>query len=85
MKAVAHTLPYDVAVMTKFVVPTDQFSKIDVPTLVMHGGKTDPRLRRAAIAVAAAIPDAEHRTLEVQTHNVNVNVLAHEAVDFFAS
>lgn len=83
MKAVAHTLPYDAAVMTGYVVPTNRFARIDVPTLVMHGSKTDPRLKKAAVAVASAVPHAQHSTLEGQTHNVDAKVLAPALVDFF--
>lgn len=82
MKAVAHTLPYDAEIMSGFVVPTAHFSRINVPTLVMHGAKTDDRLKTAASTVAAAIPGAAQRTLEGQTHNVDVKVLAPAIAEF---
>jgi hypothetical protein len=50
MKAVAHTLPYDAAVMDGFVVPEGRFASVRAPTLVMHGGKTDAKLMKAADA-----------------------------------
>ena len=71
MKAVAHTLPYDAAVMSEFRVPTARLASIRVPTLAMHGSKTDARLQKAARAVADAVPGAQHRTLAGQTHNVS--------------
>lgn len=83
LKAVAHTLPYDAAVMGDFVVPRERLATIAVPTLAMHGGKTDDRLARAAEGVAAAIPGAEHRILPGQTHNVDPKVLARALVEFF--
>ena len=46
--AVAHTLPYDAAVMTEFRIPRERFASIGVPALVMNGSKTDPRLKEAA-------------------------------------
>jgi pimeloyl-ACP methyl ester carboxylesterase len=82
MKAVAHTLPYDAAVMTEFKVPTQRLASIGIPTLAMHGSKTDVRLQKATRAVADAVPGAQHRTLEGQTHQVNPEVLAPEIVEF---
>ena len=82
MKAVAHTLPYDAAVMSRFLVPTERLATIKTPTVVLHGGKTDPRLQKAAQAVAAAVPAAQHRTLEGQTHNVDPKVLTPALVEF---
>ena len=84
LKAVAHTLPYDAAVMTAFRVPRAQFAEIDVPVLVMNGSKTDARLKAAAHAVAEAIPGARHRVLAGQTHNVSPAVLTPAVVEFLA-
>src|SRR6185436_47530 len=70
LEAVAHTLPYDAAVMTKFRIPRDRYASIRVPVLVMNGSKTDPRLRKAAQTIAHSIPTARHRELAGQTHNV---------------
>ena len=52
LEAVAHTLPYDAAVMTEFRIPRARFASIRVPALVMNGSKTDPRLKEAARAIA---------------------------------
>jgi pimeloyl-ACP methyl ester carboxylesterase len=85
LEAVAHTLPYDAAVMTAFSIPRARFASIGVPTLVMNGTKTDPRLREAARAIADAVPTARHRELAGQTHNVKPEVLAPAAVEFFTA
>jgi hypothetical protein len=50
----------------------------------MHGSKTDVRLKRAAEAVAQAVPGAQHLTLAGQTHNVKPAVLA-PAVETFVT
>jgi pimeloyl-ACP methyl ester carboxylesterase len=84
MKAVAHTLPYDAAVMNGYRVPVERFGDVRVPTLVMHGGKTDTRLVSAATEVAGAVPGAEHRVLAGQTHNVAAKVLAPALVSFLS-
>jgi len=83
LQAVAHTLPYDAAVMNEFEVPTARLSAISVPTLVLHGSKTDARLQRAARSVAEAVPEAQSLTLAGQTHNVSPAVLAPAVVTFF--
>ncbi len=82
LAAVAHTLPYDAAVMTGFRVPRARLATIGVPVLVLNGSKTDPRLRDAARAIAAAIPGARHGELAGQTHNVNPGVLAPAVTEF---
>jgi pimeloyl-ACP methyl ester carboxylesterase len=83
LRAVAHTLPYDAAVMSGFRIPRDRFAAIRTPVLIMSGSKTDARLRHAAHAVAAAIPGARHRDLAGQTHAVKPGALAPSAVEFF--
>jgi pimeloyl-ACP methyl ester carboxylesterase len=85
LKTVAHTLPYDCAAMGDFTVPRSRLAGVAVPTLVMHGSKTNARLKDAAGAVAAAIPGARAQSLEGQTHNVSAAVLAPVAADFLRS
>jgi len=85
LKAVAHTLPYDAAVMSGFKVPKARLASIKIPTLAMHGSKTDVRLQKATQAVADAVPGAQHRTLAGQTHNVKPAVLTPAVVEFFTA
>jgi pimeloyl-ACP methyl ester carboxylesterase len=82
LKAAAHTLPYDAAVLADWCVPVQRAGRVKVPTLVLHGGKTDARLSRAAEQVARAIPGAEHRVVAGQTHNVAASALAPLLVEF---
>ncbi len=84
LKAVAHTLPYDAAVMGDFSLPTRRLASITIPTLALDGEKTDVRLRDAVQAVAAAVPNAQHRTLKGQTHNVKPEILTPVVMEFFA-
>jgi pimeloyl-ACP methyl ester carboxylesterase len=85
LKAVAHTLPYDAAVMSGFEVPRTRLATVEVATLVMHGAKTEARLARAAEAVAGAVPGAQHRALAGQTHNVSPAVLTPALVEFLGA
>lgn len=83
--AVAHTLPYDAAVMTGFRVPRTSFATIATPVLVMNGTKTDPRLKAAARAVSDTIPGAILVEVAGQTHNVKPAALIAAAGTFLSS
>ncbi len=83
-ESVAPTLAYDNAIMGDGSVPADQLASITVPTLVMDGGASPAFMQSAAQAVALALPNARHRTLEGQTHDVAPEVLAPVLVEFFA-
>jgi len=85
LAAVAHTLPYDAAIMTDFRIPRSRYAGIRVPVVIMNGGKTQPRLRDAARAIADVIPGARYRELPGQTHNVNPSVLTPAVVEMAAS
>jgi pimeloyl-ACP methyl ester carboxylesterase len=83
-EAVAPTLAYDAAVLGEDrSVPTERAAKVVVPTLVMNGTAI-PFMLDTAQALASAIPHAQHRTLEGQTHDVNLEVLAPVLVEFFS-
>ena len=71
MTALAHTLPYDVALHgPRQSMPADRLRRITAPTLVLHGDATDAYLRAAAEAVAAVIPGAQHTVVPGQDHGV---------------
>ncbi len=83
-EAVAPTLAYDAAVMGEDAsVPTEKAASVAVPTLVMDGGASYPFMHVTALALAKAMPHAQHRTLEGQTHEVAPQVLAPVLVEFF--
>ncbi len=83
-EAVAPTLAYDAAALgDDRSTPTRRAAKVTVPTLVMNGTAI-PFMLDTAQALANAIPHAQHCTLEGQTHDVNLEVLAPVLVEFFA-
>ena len=82
-EAVAPTLPYDAAALGDSSVPTERAASITIPTLVMAGGATFPFIQQSAQALASALPHAQHRTLEGQTHDVAAEALAPVLVEFF--
>jgi pimeloyl-ACP methyl ester carboxylesterase len=83
MEAIAHTLAYDATIMGDSMVPNDLVSSVKASTLVLDGSDTGAWAANSAHALAAALPDAERRTLEGQTHNVAWEVLAPVLRDFF--
>jgi pimeloyl-ACP methyl ester carboxylesterase len=83
MEAVAPALVYDAMIVGDFSLPTARVAAIKVPTLVIDGGQT-PWLSATAQAVAAALPDAQRRTLEGQPHNVDATALAPALTGFFS-
>ena len=87
LEALAHTLPYDIAVlgdnMAGKPLPTDRWTAATAPTLVMDGGASPAWIRNSARTLAGILPDAQHRTLEGQTHAAAPEVLAPEIERFF--
>lgn len=88
-EAVAPTLAYDAAAMgDDRSAPVQRAAALKVPTLVMDGGANlsiMPFMHDTATKLAKAIPHARQRTLEGQTHDVKLDVLAPVLVEFFES
>ena len=83
-EAVAPTIAYDAAALGKDAsVPTGRAASVAVPALIMDGELSYPFMHIAATALANAIPQAQHRTLEGQTHEVAAEALAPVLVEFF--
>jgi hypothetical protein len=89
LKAVAHTLPYDGAIVRENQkgrpLPAGRWASVSIPTLVMDGGKSPQWMRHATRALANILPNAKYRTLEGQTHIVKPKAHAPVLVEFFES
>jgi pimeloyl-ACP methyl ester carboxylesterase len=85
-EAVAPTIAYDAAALGEDAsVPTRRAAGVAAPALIMHGGATPyPFMGATAAALASAMPNAQHRTLEGQTHEVAAQALAPVLVEFFS-
>jgi pimeloyl-ACP methyl ester carboxylesterase len=83
-EAVAPTLAYDhiVDLGQDASVPVERAARVDVPTLIMNGSESFPFMYATAAALASAIPNAEHRVLEGQTHEVSADALAPVLIEF---
>ncbi|MFB6722172.1 alpha/beta fold hydrolase [Kribbella sp. NPDC056345] len=80
MKAIAHTLPYDARLLGQncFGDPLDdaQWAAIDVPVLVVNGGKSPAWMKTSTRALAAAVPGAEHTEVPGQNHVIKASAIA---------
>jgi pimeloyl-ACP methyl ester carboxylesterase len=86
LESIAPTLAYDHAAILgeDDSVPTERAASVDVPTLVINGGASYAFMYDTAQALSKAIPNAQLRTLEGQTHDVDPDVLAPVLVEFFS-
>ena len=85
-EAVAPTLAYDAAVLGEDrAVPAGKAARVAIPALVMNGSASESFMYDTAMALAKAMPNAEHRALEGQTHEVSSEAIAPVLVEFFTS
>jgi len=83
LKSVAHTLPYDAAVMGDFSLPTKKAALVKVPTLVGGGEKSPASMKMSVKQLTDAIPGARLQMFKGQTHNISMKVFAPAVIDFF--
>ena len=84
-ESVAPSLAYDhiADLGEEASVPTERAARVTVPTLVINGSASFPFMSLTADALADAIPNAQRRTLEGQTHDVSAEALAPVLIEFF--
>jgi pimeloyl-ACP methyl ester carboxylesterase len=89
LEAIAHTLSYDGRIMGDNMagkpLPSDRWSTVTSPALVIDGGASPPSLRNAVEALVDVLPNARRLTLEGQTHDVDPTVLTPVLVEFLTS
>ena len=87
MKAIAHTLPYDAAVLGDnfFGEPLDasRWAGVELPVLIAGGGKSPAWMRTSVKAVAEAVPNAVHREIPGQNHMIKATAIAPVLTEFF--
>jgi pimeloyl-ACP methyl ester carboxylesterase len=87
LQAIAHTLPYDGAIVRDNQrgkpLPSGRWASITVPALVMDGGNSPAWMRHGNKSLASLLPNAQYRSLEGQTHMLNPKVHAPRLVEFF--
>jgi pimeloyl-ACP methyl ester carboxylesterase len=89
LTALAHTLPYDLSVMGDTVygrpLSRQYWGAVTQPTLVIHGARSPRSLRVAAKALADVLPEARHRELAGQSHNVSPEIMSVLLNEFFGT
>jgi pimeloyl-ACP methyl ester carboxylesterase len=85
LKAVAHTLPYDIAILDGFALPEERAKSVKTSTLVAGGTKSQVMLRNAVKKLAEVMPNNQFKMLEGQTHNVSEKAIGPVLIEFFKS
>ncbi len=87
LTAVAHTLPYDGAIVRDYQhgrpLPEGRWAQVNLPALVLHGGRSPAWMQAGTRALAAALPHAQCRVLDGQTHDVHAKAIAPALKAFF--
>lgn len=87
LKAVAHTLPYDGAIVKQYQtghpLPVLAWSSVTIPVLVSDGGRSPVWMRNGNRALAQTLPNARYRTLDRQGHMLKPRAHVAMLLDFF--
>ncbi|TCO48549.1 alpha-beta hydrolase superfamily lysophospholipase [Kribbella antiqua] len=81
-EAIAHTLAYDATIMGDYSIPAEA-AAVTAPTRVFTGGASEDWMKAGNEAVLAALPNATHRVIPDQQHNVDPAALAPALKEFF--
>jgi pimeloyl-ACP methyl ester carboxylesterase len=85
LEALAHTLSYDVRFTAAAPALLSRATSVSRPVLVLAGGASPGWMHAGARELTRALPNAQLRTLEKQTHDVDPAVLAAALMEFFGS
>jgi pimeloyl-ACP methyl ester carboxylesterase len=80
---IAHTLPYDLAIVGDGAVPA-ALASITVPTLVAYGDRSMAWLTEAMAELVRTVPGAQEHVLEGQDHGVAPGAIAAVLLEFLS-
>jgi pimeloyl-ACP methyl ester carboxylesterase len=83
LEAVAPTLAYDYTVLGDGTPPVAVANDVSMPALVMNGSDGLPFIHESIELIAEALPHAERKTLEGETHEPSAEVMAPVLAAFF--
>lgn len=90
MAAIAHTIPYDLKILagtqTGKPLPTNRWTSVQAPTLVVVGSKSEAFFHNGAKALADLLPNTQYHALEGGNHGtvvMNPKALVPVLVEFF--
>jgi pimeloyl-ACP methyl ester carboxylesterase len=85
-EALAPTIAYEGAVMGDDAsVPSERASRLTIPALLMNGSESYPFMVESTAKLAKAVPGAQYRVLEGQTHEVAAEAIAPVLIEFFSA
>jgi len=84
LERLADTLSHDATLTANPESLIARARDVAIPALVVDGGASPPWMRSGVKALADALPRGEYRTLDGQTHDVAIAVLAPALEAFFA-
>lgn len=85
-ESIEPTLAYDAAALgSEAAVPVERAAHLGVPTLIMNGAESYPFMQTSATQLAQAIPNAQHRILAGQGHEVSAAAIGPVLVEFFTA
>lgn len=82
LERMAHTLVYEMSILTDTAMPPAAAAAVHVPTLVLVGEKNPDIMRQAAQTLAQALPQGQIRILTDQTHDISPEIVAPELAAF---
>ena len=85
LEKMAHTLVYEMTILSDATMPPEAADSVQVPTLVIDAGNSPEVMRRASQSLADALFDSQYRTLEGQTHDIVPAIMAPVLVEFLTS
>ncbi len=85
LKNVAHTLPYDAAIVGDCSLPEKKAESVKVSTLISGGDKSPATMQQAVKKLSEVMPDSQLKMLKGQTHNVAAKAIAPVLIEFFES
>lgn len=85
LEALAHTLPYDLAVIAAPAGLAPLLTGIEMPTLLLDGAEGPAWIRDTAGAIAAGLADATHVSIEELAQDLDADRIAPVIVDFLVA
>jgi len=83
LKSIAHTLPYDAAIVGDCSLPEKNASSVKIQTLVSGGDKSPATMQQAVRKLSEVMPNGQLKMLKGQTHNVSEKAITPVLIDFF--
>lgn len=68
VKLLAHTVPYDSRIQRAYAADPSDLARVQIPTLMLLGGASPPRMRAAAETIAGRLPNARVSEIPGQQH-----------------